>query len=79
MFRYTVGKINLGWFELHAVDHCTNSCNYCNNHSPYHQKKEHTAEEYFPWIDKIIQKKLHSIQLAESHFCIATFLNLSQI
>lgn len=45
---------SFGWIELHCVDHCNNSCRYCNNHSPHAPKNEYEAQAYVPWIDKLI-------------------------
>ncbi len=45
---------SFGWIEIHCVDHCNNSCKYCNNHSPYAPKKEYESQEYIPWIDQLI-------------------------
>lgn len=49
---------SFGWIEIHCVDHCNNSCLYCNNHSPFAPKKEYTAEMYTKWLDKIIDSKI---------------------
>jgi hypothetical protein len=49
---------NLGWFELHAVDHCNLNCLNCNHHSLFFKKKEYRCEDYFPWIDEMKRRKI---------------------
>lgn len=52
-------EFNLGWFELHAVDHCNLSCKGCSHFSPFfttrYGRKEYKASEYFTAIDKLIE------------------------
>jgi hypothetical protein len=46
----------LGWFELHAVDHCNQSCVHCLASSPFFKRREYQASEYFPWIDEMVRR-----------------------
>lgn len=45
---YTLDRL-----EIHAVDHCNLACVACNHASPFLKKKEYTAQDYIPWIEKI--------------------------
>lgn len=54
---------NLGWFELHAVDHCNLNCINCNHHSLFFKKKEHNAADYFPHIDEMIRRNIKFNQI----------------
>jgi len=42
--------------EIHAVDHCNLACVGCNHNSPFLKKREYTAEDYIPWIERIKAK-----------------------
>ena len=42
--------------ELHSVDHCTLSCNYCSHNSENENVKSYSAKDYDRWLDKISQK-----------------------
>ena len=55
--RYS--SFNLGWFELHAVDHCNLRCNGCNHHSWMLKKAEYKAEDYFPHIDEMLRRNIN--------------------
>lgn len=41
----------LGWIEIHAVDHCNNTCAWCNNHAPHAPRRHHQASAFLPWLD----------------------------
>lgn len=45
-------------FEIHCTDFCTRSCKFCHHFVPYAEAfnlaKEYIAEEYFPFIDKLV-------------------------
>jgi len=45
-----------GWLEIHAVDHCNNSCKFCNNSSPYMERREFAASDYLPWLDLLVER-----------------------
>jgi hypothetical protein len=49
-------KIPIGWFAIHAVDHCNQNCQFCNNHAPFKKQREYKAEEYTPHIDKMMEQ-----------------------
>lgn len=40
--------------EIHACDHCNLACMGCNHASPFLKKAEHPVEDYFPWIDRLL-------------------------
>jgi hypothetical protein len=46
------------WLEIHAVDHCNNACEGCNNHSPYAPKRQYQANDYIPWIRRMLDQKM---------------------
>jgi hypothetical protein len=41
--------------NLLAVEHCTNSCKYCSTSSPFADKRSHSADAFFPWLDLLAQ------------------------
>ena len=54
-------RFDLGWFELHAVDHCNLSCKGCSHFAPFstqHSKKEYAASDYMPIIDDMIRRNV---------------------
>lgn len=55
--------LNINWFAIHAVDHCNQKCLYCNNHSPFLKKREYSAEEYIPHIDKMLSMGIRFKQI----------------
>jgi organic radical activating enzyme len=55
----TYSPFNLGWFELHVVDHCNLNCLNCNHHSLFFKKKEYSCTDYFPWIDEMRRRKIN--------------------
>jgi len=46
----------LNSIELHSVDHCTLSCNYCSHNSENESVKSYSAKDYDRWLDKLNQK-----------------------
>jgi organic radical activating enzyme len=57
MLKY-IKTLNKGRFDIHAVDHCNQSCLFCNNNSPFCDPKQYDASDYIPWIDILCQKDI---------------------
>jgi len=59
-------KIPIGWFAIHAVDHCNQRCKFCNNHAPFKNPREYQAEEYTPHIDKMVERNYQFAEIRVS-------------
>tara|TARA_R100000008_G_scaffold84430_2_gene71803 strand:+ start:16678 stop:17445 length:768 start_codon:yes stop_codon:yes gene_type:complete len=46
----------LNYIEIHSVDHCTLSCNYCSHDAENADVKSYSAEDYDRWFDKLTKK-----------------------
>ncbi|MGE4296806.1 MAG: radical SAM protein [Desulfovibrionaceae bacterium] len=55
---------SFGWIEVHAVDHCNNSCSYCNNSSPYATPRVYTADDFIPHLERLAAYNI-------SYYCIS--------
>ena len=40
--------------EIHACDHCNLACMGCNHASPFLRKRHYTANDYIPWIERLL-------------------------
>lgn len=50
---------NIGWIEIHVVDHCNNNCRWCHNYSPFSERREFSPEEYYDGLDVL---KLYNVR-----------------
>jgi len=56
--------LQLGWIEVHLVDHCNNNCRWCHNYSPFAPKREYEAREYFDGLDVLLKRvRVNAISL----------------
>ena len=51
-------KNYLSYIAIHAVDHCNQSCVFCNNHSVFFKKKQYKTEDFSRWIDTLLEKRM---------------------
>ena len=48
----------LHYIEVHSVDHCTLSCNYCSHDAENADVKSYSPEDYDRWLDKFSEKEI---------------------
>ena len=47
----------LHYIEIHSVDHCTLSCNYCSHDAENADVRSYSPQDYERWINKLTEKE----------------------
>jgi hypothetical protein len=55
---------NVKNINLLAVEHCTNTCQYCSTSSPFSRKLSHSASSFFPWLDMLESERIPFIYIS---------------
>jgi hypothetical protein len=67
--------------NLHAVEHCSNACQYCSTCSPFSRRISHSASSFFPWLDLLETERIPFMDISISggepflHHDIGTFIH----